>query len=288
MLTTTDRLLEHLRIDKRDLVRDGMLVWNDGGDSGATPTPSGVVSAATIEVTDVKVKLEWTDGSSDESASLLLGDYASLSELASGIAAQGNGWRTQILAHPSSSPANLVPMPEPIDVLGFGSSYPVEIYDLHWVETLLTTVSDWMERFFHRTIAETEYVDEEYSGDGSSLLALRSYPVTSVSSVTIDDVAVTYEVDYERGMLWNSAGWTKGTNNIKVTYTAGYSTVPEALQELCCKVAAAMYFQAGENPRVVSDKLGSYTRRMMESVLPPDVVNELYLWKRMEPVLPSD
>lgn len=78
----------------------------------------------------------------------------------------------------------------------------------------------------------------------------------------IDD----YEVDSthgwllrgHRGIAWEDdiveyAGWDCGIDNFRVAYTAGYSTVPEDVQEACAQWVAALFWQTKENPAVYPD-----------------------------------
>lgn len=78
----------------------------------------------------------------------------------------------------------------------------------------------------------------------------------------IDD----YEVDTVRGWLlrghrglgWEEdigayAGWDCGVDNFRVIYTAGYSTVPEDVQEACAQWVAALFWETKENPAVYPD-----------------------------------
>ena len=83
-----------------------------------------------------------------------------------------------------------------------------------------------------------------------------------------------YEVDAERGWLIygqaNTApahphegtnGWPIGMRNIRVSYVAGYSTVPEDIQEACAQWVANLYHQARRDPGLSQDQVpGAYSR----------------------------
>lgn len=75
---------------------------------------------------------------------------------------------------------------------------------------------------------------ETYDG-GGTVVQLRRVPVVSVAAVTQDAVAITdYALDPSAGLLYrdeDGASWEYGVRNISVTYTAGYSTVPDALKQ---------------------------------------------------------
>jgi hypothetical protein len=46
--------------------------------------------------------------------------------------------------------------------------------------------------------------------------------------------------------------WPVGVNNFRVQYTAGYATVPEAVQEACCEWVAALWFATQRDPALRS------------------------------------
>ncbi|KKW11522.1 MAG: hypothetical protein UY48_C0017G0015 [Candidatus Gottesmanbacteria bacterium GW2011_GWB1_49_7] len=81
------------------------------------------------------------------------------------------------------------------------------------------------------------YTDEYYNGTGGGKLFVYDRPVTAVASLyEVDDEgsatlidAADYQVcsDY----IYMSAGFAKGIRNYKITYTAGYSTIPADIQE---------------------------------------------------------
>ncbi len=82
----------------------------------------------------------------------------------------------------------------------------------------------------------------------------------------------TYEL---QGYQWDPRGWLLraipytdpellhpedlifpvGINNFRVQYTAGYTTVPEAVQEACAEWVAELYWQAQRDPMLASTKV---------------------------------
>ncbi len=121
-----------------------------------------------------------------------------------------------------------------------------------------------------RTLAEqtlypsgtaTEYVD----GSGTDVLILRERPVGTISEVL---VAGTAETDYRftaeghltRGTGYENrdlaAAWPPGRQNVRVTYSYGYSEVPEDLRFVALSLASRMVVQGGAiNERVGEDAI---------------------------------
>jgi hypothetical protein len=109
--------------------------------------------------------------------------------------------------------------------------------------------------------------DEFYDGNGNNELPLRNWPITAVAAVTdggakIQASASTtspgYVVDQSKkflvlrygGSLYSQRGrygsycgrgWSLGTQNIEVQYTAGFSGVPFDLEMVARKVVALNY-----------------------------------------------
>jgi hypothetical protein len=84
-------------------------------------------------------------------------------------------------------------------------------------------------------------------------LRLSRRPVTSITSVTIDDETLDtdeFEVNPATGLLVRLCDdreieWPCGT--VTAGYVAGYATVPDDLKEAASKLTAALYTTTGEN-----------------------------------------
>lgn len=97
-------------------------------------------------------------------------------------------------------------------------------------------------------------------GIGYGLLALPEIPVTAVASVVVEGLTWVNDTDY----YWTRKGiirqrrrwWGYRPRSVVVTYTHGYSTIPEDIRRLCLKLAQTMY----ENPgNVKSESIGDYS-----------------------------
>lgn len=155
------------------------------------------------------------------------------------------------------------------------------------------------------TFSSATYTDEAYDGSASPYLTLRNWPVASVSAVkvkypdsgtqTID--TDTYRSDLRTGRVFrietkqdwdwlpdsfdqanrNQPGyfrglyprWPAGFQNILVTYTAGYATIPADLQGVATEMVVELYLNRTQNPRVSSRSAGgqSFTFHGVDDLL---------------------
>jgi uncharacterized phiE125 gp8 family phage protein len=114
------------------------------------------------------------------------------------------------------------------------------------LETLINSASTLIEGYCSRRFREQAYIDEEYDGSGSASIVLSQYPVSSIQGMKIDGGEVgasEYKARKETGILLRlNSTWPEGVLNISVSYTAGYSQIPEDL-ELACKHLVMFYYK---------------------------------------------
>jgi len=110
--------------------------------------------------------------------------------------------------------------------------------------------------------ASATYTNEVYVGNGLDSLQLSAKPISALSALSVDGVAKTttdYRIEDER--ITHKAGeiFTKGAE-VKVTYTAGYATVPAVITSTIMRIAAILSAEAGENIAVTSTSFDDGTR----------------------------
>lgn len=97
--------------------------------------------------------------------------------------------------------------------------------------------------------AETTYTNEEYDGTGNNTIVLQMRPVSSLSSFQYRDSYLNtsnwsdveseiYFTDLSAGVIELLFTATKHWNRYRVTYVAGYSTIPADLAEACVTLAS--------------------------------------------------
>jgi hypothetical protein len=121
--------------------------------------------------------------------------------------------------------------------------------------------------YCNRVLTSATYTGEIYDGNDRDYLYLRQYPITAVASITLDDTALTVTTDYEidTQALYREDYWTAGRRNIVVTYTAGYTTIPEDLVMAVTHIVADMLASEPVNTAIKSEKIGDYQYTLGDS-----------------------
>ncbi len=82
-------------------------------------------------------------------------------------------------------------------------------------------------------------------GDGTDTLLLPAAPFTTIS-VEVDGAPVTdYKPARRSGILRRAGGWPDGLENIEVTYTHGYATIPGGIVDAVLEQAEMQAMVAG-------------------------------------------
>lgn len=124
--------------------------------------------------------------------------------------------------------------------------------DTALLQSLITSASAFIDSYCNRNLVKADYT-ERRNGQGNSKIKLKEWPINSVTSVTIDDVAIPlstkvsmdgYVFDdkwvYLRG---DCNSFTPGALNVVIMYNAGYdqSAIPAELKQACVEIVSAKY-----------------------------------------------
>ena len=84
------------------------------------------------------------------------------------------------------------------------------------------------------------------------------------------------------GIIYYSAGFPTGTE-IFIDYTGGVTSIPYALEDACLTLAAYKYHKSKQDPTLRSENLGDYgyTTADFKNALPPDLIEEINLFRRI-------
>ena len=106
----------------------------------------------------------------------------------------------------------------------------------------------------------TDYI----SAIGNNRLYLMAQPISAVSSVELNGVAITSDEYTINGnyLRLKSGVWPEGDENVKVSYTAGWSaqTLPDTVKMVILQIATLMLEEAGENIGVTGKSFGENSR----------------------------
>lgn len=144
------------------------------------------------------------------------------------------------------------------------------------ITACLTRASAYIESATGRTFASTIYTNEIYDGTGRDTLLLRNYPVITLSQVLENGAALTIGTSYTSGtdivleaeigrlnrLFWVFLAYPK---YYSVTYTAGYATVPEDIQEIAIELTLLM-LKEKDRAGIIQHNTGAmtsiYTRKL--------------------------
>lgn len=130
------------------------------------------------------------------------------------------------------------------------------------ITTLIGNASAFIERFCGRIFEQATYT-ETRNGNNASAIFCRQTPIISVTSVTIDGIAVpeapdatSYGFVYDDHIVYlrgdapmrlpgvpSSRGYPRsfcrGVQNVVLVYEAGYATIPADLNQACVELIAS-------------------------------------------------
>jgi uncharacterized phiE125 gp8 family phage protein len=138
------------------------------------------------------------------------------------------------------------------------------------IEDFINKASIWANDYTGRRLLLRSNSDS-YDGDSSDLLVLNDYPVSSIIDMRINDGSYTgappsttnYTLDSKNGIvkLTNGEIFYTGFRNVTVSYSAGYSPIPESIKEAVLVYVGAIYRRqyADQKFGVSSETIGDRT-----------------------------
>lgn len=135
--------------------------------------------------------------------------------------------------------------------------------------TLITVASAMVEEHCHRLFTSQTY-NILMDGDDTRTLILPTYPVTVLTSIGVIDrteeeetyLSATYFRFTAHGIVkWQpqyGLRFPNGFNNIRVIYTAGWTTIPETVQQAVCHVIQYLWTTQNLDMTAKSEQLGDY------------------------------
>lgn len=158
------------------------------------------------------------------------------------------------------------------------------------LQRLLDAAWTAMETWCNRSFASGTYA-EMRDGANTDRIMLGQFPVTAVSSVTVDGAplaawSATQPVGYafdEQSLLYIGGRFARGRRNVVVTYTAGYASMPADLVQANIEAAALKYRQK-DNVGWSSKSLAGESISLVVTDFPSSVRSLLVNYRRVAPV----
>lgn len=118
-----------------------------------------------------------------------------------------------------------------------------------YIQRKINQATEIIEGYCQRRFAQTTYTNEIYDGSHELDLVLRQRPVISFTSLSARSTSLNdddwdaipadqYFVDNGAGVIRAISTFYGGYSRWKVTYVAGYETIPADLREACAALAA--------------------------------------------------
>lgn len=111
------------------------------------------------------------------------------------------------------------------------------------IETLIDNITVEFENYCGVDSFKQADYTEYYDGSEGIYIFVKNVPINSVAGIWIDqdwsweatDLVDSddYRINQDNRFISSLNGWTSGVQNIKVTYNAGYSTIPGDLGQVC-------------------------------------------------------
>lgn len=160
------------------------------------------------------------------------------------------------------------------------------------LEGIINRSSQVIETYVGHPIKSATYTQEKY--DGAAKIVLDKWPVTAITSVQyqtgdignpdwddVDSTSYALERDGDRGILLLQSP-IAGEDAYRVTYTAGYTDVPEDIKQAClelCEYTFNMKASGGKKSETLGEysvTYQSYTKGDLLGQLGVDLILDFY------------
>lgn len=153
------------------------------------------------------------------------------------------------------------------------------------LQTTITSVSAALERMLSRTFAATTY-NEMRNGNGKSALMVLNDPILSVTSVTVNGVAIPARPTFNgRGYTFDedtiyldSDCFERGRQNVQLVYEGGFDPLPVDLVQDAAEAVAFLYRERDRVGLAAKAMEGATTSYLRD--LPPHLMRRFNQYQR--------
>ena len=162
---------------------------------------------------------------------------------------------------------------------------------------LITAASQFIQSWLQRQIAVCDWI-EIRDGDGGQRLAFANFPVSQVWSLSIDGLAIppaplagANSGGFAAGYVFSPTElalrgyvFTRRAQNVAVTYTAGYASVPPDIAQACIELVAQRYRERTRIGEVSKALMSGETVTFAQKDMSDDVKTLLAQYRAVAPV----
>jgi hypothetical protein len=158
---------------------------------------------------------------------------------------------------------------------------------------LITAASRFIESWLDRRIALCDWI-EIRDGNGGQRLAFANVPVSAVWSLSIDGLSIPPAPPgggFGAGYVFSPTElalrgyvFTRRAQNVSVTYTAGYPTVPSDIAQACIELVCQRYRERSRIGEVSKSLIGGETVSFSQKDMSDDVKTLLSQYRAVSPV----
>lgn len=173
-------------------------------------------------------------------------------------------------------------------VKAYGSIAGTEMDTL--LSALISRASAAVENFIQGSVLSASYT-ETRNGTGGQAMLLAEYPVTSASAVAVNGQTIPMASAFgqagwwlaDRTILLVGYSFARGRNNVQVTYTAGYATVPGDIEQAVIETVILL-LRRQEHVGISSKSLAGESVSFVSSDLTPSAKAVLNSYRRVAPL----
>lgn len=131
----------------------------------------------------------------------------------------------------------------------------------------LARASAMIRNFLNYDPVSQDYT-KRYDGTGSQTLGIDVFPITEITSLTIDGVSIPaqttpsgpgYYFD-DRFVFLIGYGFTHGNRNVQIELTAGYVNIPDDIETACLITTQALMSAGAIDPNIAGESIpGGYS-----------------------------
>lgn len=151
------------------------------------------------------------------------------------------------------------------------------------IQKFIDAASGYIEGQCNRVFAQATYTNERYDGNDTRYLLLRQFPVTSVTSIYLDDdwnfgagteILSAKRQIYRDCLVVRQCGTFQYTNAlaVKVTYVAGFAAIPTDIQQACLDMVVWLYAKRNDRRSGLTAKSKLGENAAYEAEVPPSVL----------------